>query len=97
MVADVLKYKNGIIKIKVDCLGGSFFDSEDYIIKTFENGFSLSKPSLGYIGKTYNMKKIKDNHISISTVKEIEDGTYFLDEESNEDISFFINGNYFSK
>jgi hypothetical protein len=97
MVAEVKKYKNGTIRIKVDCSGVNFFNSEDYIIKTFENGFSLSKPSLDYVGRTYRMTRRKDNYISISTVKDIEDGLYLLDEESDEDICFFINSNYLEK
>lgn len=97
MVAEVKKYKNGTIRIKVNCLAFNFFNSEDYIIKTFENGFSISKPTLDYIGKSYRMTRRKDNYISISTAKDIEDGIYVLDEESNEDISFFINSDYLDR
>lgn len=97
MVADVKKYKNGSLRIKIDYLDSNFFDSEDYIIKTFDNGFSLSKPNLDYLGKTYKATRKKDDYITISTLKQIEVGTYYLDEESNEDISYFINSDYLEK
>lgn len=97
MVAEVKKYKNGSFRIKIDCLDSNFFVTEDYIIKTFENGFSLSKPNLDYVGKTYRATRKKDDYITISTVKEIEVGDYYLDEESNEDISYFINSDYLEK
>ena len=97
MVAEVKNYKNGSVRIKVDGTNIKFFDSEDYIIKTFENGFSISKPNLDYIGKTHKATRQKDNYISISTVKDIAVGMYFLDEESNEDVSYFINENYLEK
>lgn len=95
MDAEVKKYKNGTIRIKVNYSGFDFFNTEEYIIKTFENGFSLSKPTLDYVGKSYRITRRKDNYISISTMKDIEDGIYvLLEEESNEDVSFFVNSNY---
>ena len=94
MVADIKKYKNGTIRIKIDSSGVDFFDIDEYIIKTFENGFSLSKPSLEYFGRTHRMTRRKDNYINISTIKDIADGLYLLDEESDEDICFFVNSNY---
>ena len=97
MVADVKKYTNGSIRIKIDYLDVDFFDKEDYIIKTFDNSFSLSKPNLDYVGKTHKITRKKDNYITISTVKQIEVGTYILDEESNEDVAYFINSNYLEK
>jgi len=97
MVAEVKKYKNGSTRIRVDETKFNFFNSDEYIIKTFDNGFSISKPNLDYIGKTYKATRQKDNHISISTVKDISVGMYFLDEESNEDVSYFINENYLEK
>jgi len=94
MVAEVIKYKNGNIRIKVDCSGVDFFDTDEYIIKTIENGFLLSKPNLDYVGRTHKITRRKDNYINISTIKDIADGLYLLDEESDEDICFFINSNY---
>lgn len=97
MVADVKKYKNGIIRIKVDCSGVNFFNSDEYIIKTIENGFLISKPNLDYIGRTYKITRRKENYISISSVKDIKDGTYILDEDSDEDVSVFVNSDYLEK
>ena len=97
MVAEVIKYKNGSTRIKVDCSGFDFFDTDEYIIKTIENGFLLSKPNLDYVGRTHKITRRKDNYISISSVKDIQDGTYILDEESDEDVSVFINSDYLEK
>lgn len=97
MIAEVVKYKNGSKRIRVEFLGVDFFDTDEYIIKTIENGFSISKPNLDYIGKTCKITRINDNYISISIVKDIQDGTYVLDEESDEDVSIFINRDYLEK
>lgn len=97
MKAEVNKYRNGSVRIKITHFNPVFFNSEDYIIKTFDNGFSISKPNLGYVGKTYKSTRKKDDYITISTSKEIEIGTYYLDEDSNEDISFFIKSDYLIK
>ena len=32
MVAEVIKYKNGSTRIKVDCSGFDFFDIDEYIV-----------------------------------------------------------------
>jgi hypothetical protein len=94
MVAEVKKYKNGSSIIKIDLKNIDFFDSEDYIIKNIENGFSISKPNLSYLGKSYRAVRKKDNYITISLVKDIGAGNYFLDEESDEDILYFVNKDY---
>jgi len=91
MFAEVKKYKFHSTRVKITFLNNLFFTTKEYIIKTFENGFSIEKPSLDYIGKTISISKIKSTYLSFYTSKEIKDGNYILDEESNEDILFFIN------
>jgi hypothetical protein len=90
MFAEVKKYKFHSTRIKITFLNNTFFTTKEYIIKTFENGFSIEKPNLDYTGKTIVISKIKSNYLSFYTSKEIQDGNYILDEESNEDILFFI-------
>lgn len=90
MVAEVKKYNNGSIRIKLNNISTDFFNVDEYIIKLINDGFSISKPNLDYRGRLHKVTRKKENSLSIFTVKDIEDGIYLFDEDSNEDVYLFF-------
>lgn len=90
MVAEVKKYNNGSIRIKLNDISTDFFNVDEYIIKLLKDGFSISKPNLDYRGRLYKANRKKESSLSIFIAKDIEDGIYLLDEDSNEDIYLFF-------
>ena len=90
MVAEVKKYNNGSIRIKLNNISTDFFNVDEYIIKLLKDVFSISKPDLDYRGRLHKVNRKKESSLSIFTAKDIEDGIYILDEDSNEDIYLFF-------
>lgn len=75
---------NKIGRVNMSTTSGWFADTEDIIVKSYDDCIRITKPTLDYVGQSYKLTK-NCNTSQTSFMSDIPLGRYEFDEESNED------------